>query len=123
MKKPAFWIYKNKGANQLRGNYTADQHLCFCYIDCTISLLPKSDISSLKPSSVTIQPDFCRMWSENLKTGFLMMWLICNCQPYVVLLPSNTMDFGFSQAVNFNLEAGFLKIVDVKASLLIEDVI
>ena len=26
---------------------SADQHLCFCYIDSTIPLLPKSEISSL----------------------------------------------------------------------------
>ena len=30
-RKPAFCICKNKGAVQLRGNRTADLHLCFCY--------------------------------------------------------------------------------------------
>ena len=33
MRKPAFCICKNKGADQLRGNRAADQHLCFHYID------------------------------------------------------------------------------------------
>ena len=51
MRKPAFCVCKNKGADQLRGTHaayrTADQHICFCLIDCTIPLLPKSEISSL----------------------------------------------------------------------------
>ena len=29
MRKPAFCICENKDANQLRGNRSADQHLCF----------------------------------------------------------------------------------------------
>ena len=37
-------------------NRAADQRLCFRYIDCTISLLPKSEISSIYPSSVTHNP-------------------------------------------------------------------
>ena len=47
MRKSAFCICKNKGADQLCGNRTADQHLGFRYIDITIPLLPKSEISSL----------------------------------------------------------------------------
>ena len=35
---------------------TADHGLCFRYLDRTIPLLPKSEISSLQPSSVTVQP-------------------------------------------------------------------
>ena len=31
----------NKDADQLRDNRAADQHLCFCYIDSTISPLSK----------------------------------------------------------------------------------
>ena len=38
---------KNKGEYQLHGKGAADQHLCFCYIDNIIPLLPKSKISSL----------------------------------------------------------------------------
>ena len=47
MRKPAFCICKNKGVDQLCGNCAADQPLCFHYIDSTIPLLPKSEISSL----------------------------------------------------------------------------
>ena len=36
-----------KGADQLHGNHSDDQHLCFCWIDCIIPLLLKSEISSL----------------------------------------------------------------------------
>ena len=39
--------YKNKDADQLRGNREADQRLCFRYSDSTIPLLPKSETSSL----------------------------------------------------------------------------
>ena len=32
MRKPAFCISKNKGAEKLRGNHAADQRLCFATI-------------------------------------------------------------------------------------------
>ena len=60
MRKPMFCICENKDADQLRGNREADQRLCFRYIDSTIPLLSKSEISSLQPSLVTVQPGFCR---------------------------------------------------------------
>ena len=47
VRKPAFCICENKDADQLRGNREADQRLCFRYMDSTIPLLSKSDISSL----------------------------------------------------------------------------
>ena len=47
MRKRAFSICKNKDADQLHSNCAADQPLCFRYIDRTIPLLPKSEISSL----------------------------------------------------------------------------
>ena len=47
MRKPPFCICENKDADQLRGNREADQRLCFRYIDSTIPLLSKSEISSL----------------------------------------------------------------------------
>ena len=65
MRKPAFCICKNKDADQLLGNREADQRLCFCYTDSTIPLLPKSEISSLKLSSVAVQLGLCRTWSED----------------------------------------------------------
>ena len=71
MRKPAFCICENKDADQLRGNREADQRLCFCYTDSTIPLLPKSEISSLWPSSLAVQPGLCRTRSEIPKTGFL----------------------------------------------------
>ena len=76
MRKPAFCICENKGADQLRGNREADQRLCFLYTDSIIPLLPKFEISSLYPSSVAVQPGLCRNWSETPKTGFLRMRLI-----------------------------------------------
>ena len=47
MRKPAFCTFENKGADQLCGNCTADQRLCFRYIDRTMPLLPKSELSRL----------------------------------------------------------------------------
>ena len=46
VRKPAFSICENKDADQLRGNREADQRLCFRYMDSTILLLFKSEISS-----------------------------------------------------------------------------
>ena len=76
MRKPAFCICENKdtdqlrGYDQLRGNREADQQLCFCYMDSTIPLLSKSEISSLYPFSVVAQPGLCRTWSEIPKNRF-----------------------------------------------------
>ena len=50
MRKTDFCICENKDADQLRGNCEADQRLCFRYIDSTIPLLPKAEIS------VAVQP-------------------------------------------------------------------
>ena len=70
IRNPAFCICENKDADQLRCNREADQLLCLRYTDSTILLLPKSEISSLQPSSVVVQPGLCPTWSETLKTGF-----------------------------------------------------
>ena len=64
MRKPFFFICENKDADQLRGYRQADQRLCFRHTDSAIPLLSKSEISSLWPSSVTIQPGLCRTWSK-----------------------------------------------------------
>ena len=56
MRKPAFCICENKDADQLRSYCAADQRLCFSYMDSTIPLLSKSEISSNLPSYVTVQP-------------------------------------------------------------------
>ena len=76
MRKLAFCICKNKGADQPCDDCTADQRLCFRYMDGTIPLLLKSEISNLLPNSVVVQPGFCRTWSETMKTGFLRTRLI-----------------------------------------------
>ena len=47
IRKPMFCTCENKDADQLRGNREADQRLCFRYIDSTIPLLSKSEISGL----------------------------------------------------------------------------
>ena len=64
MRKPTFCICENKEADQLRGNREADQRPCFRYLDSMIPLLSKSEISSLWPSSVAVQPGLCRTRSE-----------------------------------------------------------
>ena len=76
MRKQTFCICQNKDADQLRGNREADQHLCFRYIDSMIPLLSKSEISSIWPSSVAVQPGLCRTRLETRKLGFLMTQLI-----------------------------------------------
>ena len=65
MRNPTFCICENKDADHLRGNREADQRLCFRYTDSTIPLLSKSEISSLKPSSVAVQSGLCPNRSEN----------------------------------------------------------
>ena len=64
MRRPVLYICENKGADQLRGN------LWYRYIDSTVPLLPKSEISSLYPSSVAVESGLCQTCSETLKTGF-----------------------------------------------------
>ena len=54
MRKQAFCKCENKDADQLRSNCAADQRLCFRYTDSRIPLLPRSEISSLWPSSVAV---------------------------------------------------------------------
>ena len=76
MRKPDFCICENKDADQLRGNREADQRLRFRYTDSTIPLLHIYEISSLYPSSVTVQTGLCRTSSETPKTGFLTTRLI-----------------------------------------------
>ena len=44
MRKPAFCICDNKGADQLRSNCAADQRSCFCYVDYFLN--PKFQTSS-----------------------------------------------------------------------------
>ena len=82
MRKATICICENKDADQLRSyadqlhsNCEADQRLCFRYMDSTITLLSKSKVSSLWPSSVLVQSGLCRTWSETKIIGFLMRQL------------------------------------------------
>ena len=82
MKKKMFFFCncEYKAADQLLGNREADpdQRLCFDCTYSTISLLPKSEISSLWPSSVAVQPGLCRTRSLTRMLVFsFMMLLIC----------------------------------------------
>ena len=63
MGKPTICLCENKGADRLCSKCEADQRLCFRCTDNTIPLLSKSKMSSLYPSSVTVQPGLCRTWS------------------------------------------------------------
>ena len=51
IRKPAFCIYENKGADQLRSYLTADQRLCFCYIYSTNP--STSSIGKFKPLAIS----------------------------------------------------------------------
>ena len=73
MGKQTICLGENKGADQLRGNLEADQHLCFNYTNNRIPLLLISKISSFWPFSVTVQAGLCRTWKET--QGFLMQRL------------------------------------------------
>ena len=70
--KTCFCICKNKDADQLHGNGTADQRICFRYIDSTILyfLNPKFQASS------HLLWLYSPLWLETLKTGFLRTQLI-----------------------------------------------
>ena len=76
MRKPAFCICENKGADQQHSKCAADQCVLFRYTDSTIPLLPEPKISSLSPTSVALQTGLCQTWSENTKTNFLASRLI-----------------------------------------------
>ena len=68
MRKLEFCLGKNKDADQLCSNCTADQRLCFRYNDSTIPPLFKSEILRFQPSSIAAQPGLCQTWLETLKT-------------------------------------------------------
>ena len=76
MRKHAFCICENKDADQL--------HVNRMYVDSTIPLVSKFEMSSLFSLSVAIQPGLCRTWSETSKTCFLTTWLKCT---YCVFVP------------------------------------
>ena len=71
MRKPVFCICEIKGVDQLRVNRLADQLLCFATLIAQSFSFCKSEISSLQPSYVVVQP--CLRWTlpETQKTDFL----------------------------------------------------
>ena len=84
MRKPAFCICENKDADELRGNREANQRLCFHYADSTIPLLPTSEISSLKPSSVAVHTGLCRTWSETRRQVYSQRSSYPNFKPVAI---------------------------------------
>ena len=76
MRSRLFAYARTRRRSADRGNREADRRLCFSYTDSAVSLLPKYEISCLRPSSVAVQPGLCQTWSETLKTGFLRTRLI-----------------------------------------------
>ena len=88
MRKPTFFICENKDADQLRGYREADQRLCFRYIDSTIPLLSKYEISSLWPYSVAVQPSLCRTRSDTRM--FVFSWHGSSMPDSRGMLPRNT---------------------------------
>ena len=86
MRKSTNCICENKGADQMCSNCTADQRICFRYTTSTIPLLLQSEISSFKPSSVTVQAGLCWTWSESQIVGFPMQWPIGEDQDGAILI-------------------------------------
>ena len=103
MRKPDLCICENKDADQLRGNREADQRLCFRYTDSTIPLLPKSEISSVQPSSEVVQPGLFRTWSETPKTGFFRTRLI-SLKTITLARLCNLLVFYGSKDENFSMK-------------------
>ena len=72
-RREGFCKCENKDADQLRGKREADQRLCFRYINSTIPLLSKYEITSFSPSSVAVQPGMAsqvHIYSLNLSLNF-----------------------------------------------------
>ena len=98
MRKPAFCICENKDADQLRGNREADQRLCFPYADSTMPLLPTSEISSLQPSSIGIQPGLCGTLPENPEDRFSH-----NEARYTFIISDQTVDVQADLPLSVNI--------------------
>ena len=78
-RKAVFCICQNKGA-------AGDQRLCFRHVVSSIPLLLKSEISSLYPSSVVVQPGLYLASLGTPKTGFLIdPFLIINKFSFAII--------------------------------------
>ena len=87
MGKPTICICENKGADQLRSYCEADQRLCFLYTDSTIPLGSKCKISSLKLSSVIVQPGLCPTCSKTTLLVFPRVVQLYLNPTYCCLMP------------------------------------
>ena len=90
IRKPTICIYKNKDADKLCNNCTADQRLCFY----TIPYFLKSEISNFKPASVTVQAGLYQTCSQTQIVFFLMQRFKCILVCFFSFLVS-----GSSQAI------------------------
>ena len=119
VRKPAFCICENKDADQLRGYREADQRLCFRYIDSTIPLLYKSEISSLYSFSVAVQPGLCQTWTQTPKTGFLRTRLILTLKRSDLSLLRETLPFVSPTRADTNQSAQLQKLEGLQLSLIV----
>ena len=104
--KQTLCIGENKGADQLCSNCEADQRLCFRYTDCTIPLLSKAKIGSLKPS-VTVQPGLCQTcWKTTLLVfprggSYFMRNYAYLCMYIIIIMYEFTDAFFFNIAIHY----------------------
>ena len=96
MGKPTICIGENKGADQYGSSWEADQRLCFCCTDSTILCLPKSEISSFEPASVTVQTGLCGTWSEP-------KLLVSHAQAHIIFYKIQCIVHGFRHINNIKL--------------------
>ena len=75
MRKTAFCTCENKGVDELHGNGAADQCFCFHNMESITPLLSKSEISSLLPLSVAVQPVCVRLGWKSPRIGCVVMRL------------------------------------------------
>ena len=118
--KTCFCICENKCADQLRSKCAAGQRISFRYTHSTTHLLPKSQISSLCPSSVAVQPVLCWTWSEPAKTGFVMTRLIYCGTPrafhITILEEVSTEHLSDTTVLTLSIKHNFLISNDTKST-------
>ena len=66
----------NKSANQPAHLRSLISTFVVCFLDSTIRVLAKTEISRLLLASVAVHAGLSLPWSQTPKTDFLMMWLI-----------------------------------------------
>ena len=81
MRKPVLAICEQQRCRSACASAQSDQHLC-CSLLSIIPLHSKSKISRLELVAVAEQASLSLTWSETLKTGFLMTWLIFEKQVF-----------------------------------------